>query len=174
MKDFTTTKLTSGFSLLEIMVTVAIIGMLATLAVPAIREATQNAQVMRTVSDMRQYSSAISTYNLANGEYPEDKTPGEMPEGMEEIMPPQWLAAAPVGGSWDWDYEQFGTKAAVSIYADNALTPKTIYSWYRIDKTLDDGFLGAGLVRIRPGGLMFVIDEGSGGGSIFGSNGTGG
>lgn len=159
MKNTTATKRNfTGFSLLEIMVTIAIIGMLATLAVPAIREATLNAQAMRTASDIRHYASALATYNLANGEYPSDKGPGAMPDGMDEMMPPQWLTTVPIGGSWDWDYEQFGTKAAVSIYSD-VITPKTVYAWYRIDRALDDGVLGAGTVRIRPGGLMYVLDE---------------
>lgn len=141
------------------MVTIGIIGMIATLAVPAIREATRNAKVMRTASDLRHFSNAFDTYNLANGSYPADTYPGEMPANMDGIMPYQFTAKTPLGGNWDWDRKQFGTEAAVSIY-NNRLTVDIVYSWVRLDKTLDDGYLGSGRMRIRPSGLMMVLDEG--------------
>lgn len=143
---------------MEIMVTIGIIGMLATLAVPAITEATRNAKVMRAASDMRHFSNALDTYNLANGDYPADTLPGEMPPNMEGIMPFQFVEATPIGGEWDWDNKQFGTNAALSIY-NNRLTLETIYAWTRLDKTLDDGLLGSGKIRLRPSGLMLVMEE---------------
>jgi len=149
-----------GFSLLEVMITVAIIGMLASIAIPTIRQATRVAKINRAAADLRQYTGIIQTYNLANGGYPADRYPGEMPVGMEDMMPHQWKEGTPIGGQWDWDYRQFQTTAAISIYNTSDSVEK-FYLWWGLDQRLDDGNLLQGSIRIRPSGLMYVLEESS-------------
>lgn len=139
------------------MVTIAIIGMLASLAVPSMLQVILTAQSMRTASDIRHYASAISQYNLAHGHYPPASAPGVIPNGMDELMPPQFTLETAIGGLWAWSPNQFGANASISI-VNAAPTANQIYCWLRVDMAMDDGNLGSGTVRTRPGGLMYIID----------------
>src|SRR5665213_2955015 len=56
-----------GFTLVEIMVVVVIIGLLVAMALPAYRKITMRSKTAALVSDLRSYSTAFITYNLQNG-----------------------------------------------------------------------------------------------------------
>jgi type IV pilus assembly protein PilA len=56
-----------GFTLVEIMIVVVIIGLLAAMAVPAFQKVRQNSQNKTVVSNMRQILSAADQYFLENG-----------------------------------------------------------------------------------------------------------
>lgn len=63
-----------GFTLIEIVVVVAIIGILATVAFGDFSHATFAARGSKVVSDMRKIESAISIYYQKNNIYPASKT----------------------------------------------------------------------------------------------------
>ena len=56
-----------GFTLVEIMVVVAIIALLAALAVPGFLRARRRSQASRVVNDLRLIDSAVDQYALVNG-----------------------------------------------------------------------------------------------------------
>jgi general secretion pathway protein G len=60
-----------GFTLIEIMVVVVIIGLLATLILPRVIGRQEEAFVAKAKSDIRALSSAIQLYKLDNYVYPE-------------------------------------------------------------------------------------------------------
>ena len=62
---------TPGFTLVEILIVVAIIAVLASIAVPRYEAAVNNAKVIRTVCDLKTLSRAIEMYMLTNGRYPD-------------------------------------------------------------------------------------------------------
>ncbi len=71
-----------GFTLVEIMIVVGIIGLLSMMAVPAFIRARDESKVSRFINDMRVATEAFHLYNLENGDYPPDAMHGEMPVGM--------------------------------------------------------------------------------------------
>jgi prepilin-type N-terminal cleavage/methylation domain-containing protein len=57
---------TTGFTLVEIMIVVSLIGLLATIAVPSWLDARINAQKSACVNNLRQLDAAIQEYALEN------------------------------------------------------------------------------------------------------------
>lgn len=60
----------SGFTLIEIMVVVVILGVLAALVVPNIMSRPDQAKVTVAQTDVKAISSALEMYRLDNGSYP--------------------------------------------------------------------------------------------------------
>lgn len=63
-------KSTSGFSLLELMIVMVILGLLAAVLVPKIMDRPSEARVTKAVADMRAMETALRFYKLDNGRYP--------------------------------------------------------------------------------------------------------
>ncbi len=61
----------TGFTLIELMIVVAIIGILATIAVPAYQDYTIRAQVTEGLSLAAKVKTAIATFDSARGELPD-------------------------------------------------------------------------------------------------------
>lgn len=59
-----------GFTLIELMIVVAIIGILAAVAVPSFIDATDEARAARIQADLSTIGSAVEIYYAKNGSYP--------------------------------------------------------------------------------------------------------
>jgi prepilin-type N-terminal cleavage/methylation domain-containing protein len=147
----------TGFSLLELMVVIAILGLLLMIAFPAWQRTRENSMSGRFISDLRLAVAAFELYAVENNGYPEDVLPGIVPEGMATYMPKRmdWTLPTAIGGQWDWDYLQFGVTAGVSVYTPNA----NIHQMRRMDRQIDDGNLATGMFRARASGYISVVEE---------------
>src|SRR5882757_11314167 len=74
--------LTRGFTLVEIMIVVVIIGLLAALAIPAFQRIQRASQNSRVVNDFRVFTQAFETYATENGNWPANVGAGVVPAGM--------------------------------------------------------------------------------------------
>jgi prepilin-type N-terminal cleavage/methylation domain-containing protein len=145
-----------GFTLVEIMIVVAIIGMLTALAIPNILKAGKSTRRSRFAREIQTAGHAFLQYSLENGKYPGDKTPAQMPEGMSEYLRKfPWSKDTVIGGKWDWDFEQFGVKAGVSVKSPHWEDEQML----EVDEMMDDGNLGSGHFRKRSGGYIYIIEE---------------
>lgn len=146
---------TKGFTLVEIMIVVVIIGILATMAGVAFKHTRQRSVATRVANDFRIFADAVQTYTLENGKYPADVGPATLPPGMEDyIKASSFTAVTPAGGLYDWDQGVFGVAAGISLHNSTAGNDVLL----EIDKILDNGDLGSGLVRMRSGGLIYIIE----------------
>ncbi|MFT5209696.1 MAG: general secretion pathway protein G [Flavobacterium sp.] len=70
MKKYRNHQKSSGFTLIEIMVVVVILGILGALIVPNLISRPDEARVQAALSDIAQVGTALDLYRLDNGHYP--------------------------------------------------------------------------------------------------------
>jgi len=145
-------RLRRGFTLVEIMVVVVIIGLLASLALPAFRRVQRSAISKRYLNDVRQFSAAVERYALENGNYPPNGE-ASVHASLRGYVPDKLFGASPLGGVWDWDYQQAGFTAAVSVWQFTVSDEQLL----DIDSTIDDGNLNSGLFRKDGSKAIYVV-----------------
>ena len=132
----------SGFTLVEIMIVVAIIALLAVVAVPSFIRARNQAQDSKFMNALRIAGDAVELYAMENGgRYPADVNRGVVPPLLAPYLDEtfDWTAQTPIGGRWDWDFNVMSITAAVSVvgFADDERMTE-------IDRKFDDGDLTGG------------------------------
>lgn len=63
-------KMFPGFTLIELMVVLVILGLLATFIGPKVMSAPDKARVTKAINDIKALESALNMYKLENGNYP--------------------------------------------------------------------------------------------------------
>ncbi|NDV63264.1 prepilin-type N-terminal cleavage/methylation domain-containing protein [Puniceicoccales bacterium CK1056] len=145
----------SGFTLVETMITVTIIGLLTSVSVPAVMSAKDRALAVSLANDFRTYAAAFEIYALEEGSWPADGLPGSIPAGMEDQLP-KFAETTYQNGKWDWEHNAVGVTAGVSLRL-SSIDEKVLT---RIDEMLDDGNLTAGKFRKTNGnGVTLVLEE---------------
>ena len=96
----------SGFTLVEIMIVVAIIGLLAAIAIPNFVKARTNSQMNACIANMKQVDGAKATWALEN-----KKTSSDVPVAADLFGTSAYIRSKPVCPSGTLDY----VLAAVSV-----------------------------------------------------------
>lgn len=148
-----------GFTLVEIMVVVVIIGLLAALALPAFKRVQRRTENSRFVSDLRTLSQAFETYAIQNGSWPPSASAGEIPAGMaEELRSSVWLRPNTLGGRWEWNINANGFAAALVSTAGTASDEQ----WGQVDAMIESfagNALHNGAFRKVGGKYLYVLAQ---------------
>jgi len=145
----------SAFTLIELMLVVAIISLLAAVAAPSFLEARKKSQNARFVNDQRVIAGSFEQYAMEHGQYPPDDFPGVTPAGMATYFTKvNFSGKTPMGGNWDWD-EGYLAVAALSTVGSTA----ELTQWQDVDRLIDDGNLSAGSFRQRPARFSYIIEN---------------
>lgn len=138
-------KSNAAFSLLELMISVAIIADLAVIAVPSFIRSREFAQDSRFSADLRTAVDAFEMYAAENNGYPQNSPTGIVPPGMNQYLRAMsWSGRNTIGGEWAWDNNRNGSVAAVCVEFRSAADELRMT---RVDERIDNGVLSTGAFR---------------------------
>lgn len=146
-----------GFTLVEIMIVVVIIGLLAGIAIPTFLGIRQSAQTSRMVNDFRTFKTAFEVHAFELGYWPDDVNRGVIPPTVEDYLKGEsFTERTPIGGFWDWDFDIGAVYAAVSVVEPTAGEGVL----RKIDSGLDDGVLTSGSFRrVEDGRYSLILED---------------
>lgn len=125
-----------GFTLVEIMVVVVIIGLLAALALPAFQRVQTRSRASRLANDFRQFDAGFQRYMLESGTTPAAGGVSTVPAGMDGYLPPAFTQPSPYGGGYIWSGPSRNVVLTGSSADDTVMQA--------VDRILDDGDLSTG------------------------------
>jgi prepilin-type N-terminal cleavage/methylation domain-containing protein len=147
-----------GFTMVEIMIVVAIIGLIAVIALPSFVRARTISQGVRVANDLRVFGHAFAMYAMDHGSYPSDSHNDlpSAPDIEQYIKPSVFNATTAFGGRYNWEGPDNYPYAGVSVFASGVSDAELT----RIDGVVDDGSLSTGQYRkFANGRYTYVIEE---------------
>ncbi len=154
-------RLIQGFTLVEILIVVIILGILAALVIPSMAASTDEAQQQVFIDSLKSYAQATWVYMNQTGEYLEDSSSGDCPAGWETyVHEGRWTAGTPIGGVWDFELDSHGIKSAFGVHFDNAASRKDDTFMLQIDSKFDNGDLSTGIFRkIAADRYYYILED---------------
>ena len=147
-----------GFTLIELMIVVAIVGVLAAVAIPQYQRYAEKARLSEMALRLGKWADEFHIWAQINGRYPNDSHIILPPEAAGELSIDNatWLAATDLGGNWNWEGPDFYPYAGIAIVgATSDANTITLF-----DQIIDDGNVNTGKFRLTPNGRhTYILDE---------------
>jgi prepilin-type N-terminal cleavage/methylation domain-containing protein len=146
-------KTTRGFSLIELLISVAIIGLLAAMFVPNALTAIHKSKQKSTMRDLRTIAVAITDYVTDNGSAPAQDGTYDGGSAFYNAMSPFYVKTLPLNDKWGTGYRVWCGSAAAEYGISDALSDEFLVASFGRDKTqesfvFDEESLGAGFFQV--------------------------
>ncbi len=113
-----------GFTLIELLIVVAIIGIIASLAIPNLRDAMDRAKQKATMTNMKAIGNALEMYAIDHNVYPKGLTDADSGT-IGGFLSPLYLRTVPKADDWSnpWhlDTDASGTQYTISSYGRDGI-----------------------------------------------------
>ena len=132
-----------GFSLVELLIVVAVIGLIVAIAVPNLLNAIQRSKQTRTISDMRSISNGLGIYNQDYTKFPLLASLGPITDVSDTLVP--FIGPVPLDDGWYnvLQYKSDGDTYTLASFGRNLLVDSPwesgITSYFDDDIVVLDG-----------------------------------
>ncbi len=99
--------------MIELLIVVAIIGIIAAIAIPNLLNAINRSKQKRTMADMRSISTAIESYAIDNAAYPAASSPATLAASIE----PAYIKTLPLVDGWGRSYTIDSTPVQYTVWS---------------------------------------------------------
>lgn len=86
----------AGFSLIELLIVMVVLGIILAIAVPNILNALDRGRQSRTMAELRSVASAVEKYSIDNSIYPTASTAA----ALQTVLEPVYIDSTPVADAW--------------------------------------------------------------------------
>ena len=160
-----------GFTVVEIMIVVSIVGIVAAVALPSFIKARGKARISRMINDLRTVYDAFNMYAMEHGNYPEhgDGVGGlaylnNTPQPVAEFLTgTKWQEPTSPGGTWIYYHWQAGSVHGIFVDDFNFNTGRapmaSTADFQKIDDKIDDGDLLTGRFQYRGQQMLYSVDD---------------
>jgi prepilin-type N-terminal cleavage/methylation domain-containing protein len=147
-----------GFTFMELMMVIAIIGILAAIAIPNYIAYRRKAEIAGVASNLKNFELGFMAYAIDQGDFPDDTdiVLPDLPIMANYIDSSSWSKPTPLGGNYNWEGPDFYPYAGISITGTTASQKDLIF----LDNLIDDGDLSQGNFRQTPNSrYTYILDE---------------
>jgi len=151
-----------GFSLIELLVVIVVIGILAAVVVPNTILAGDTARITATAQDLRSMQLALEAYRNKSGRWPASvggaMLPPEIQPEFKKTDP--FAKTVPTGGIYDYDGATSSRGPRIRIYGTTGNPIGNDEMIEKLDKEIDDGDIATGRLRKSGNTIEFYLVAG--------------
>jgi len=103
----------SGFTLIELLIVVAIIGIIASIAIPNLLNAVDKGKQKRTMADMRSICTAIEAYAVDNTAFPIAASAA----ALKAQIDPTFIKEMPAADGWSNAFQVDSVSTSYTLYS---------------------------------------------------------
>ncbi|MBK1879236.1 type II secretion system protein [Pelagicoccus mobilis] len=147
-----------GFTLIEILVAIVVIGVLASIGIPFFQKYIHQAKATTFANDIRILANAGDQYALESGWWVDDTSSGVFPDELEGyVSRRKFELGSSLGGVWDFEQDDVGDfTSAVGVVSP--IEKEELF--VMVDKRIDDGDLSTGVFqKVSSDRYYYVIAE---------------